>query len=256
MRENMTVDWAFGIRGALENMVKENFPSEIRNWPLIQVFDFEAYTINDQFMVIILKDKLAGVPYGPGKPKAFPFSDHPSLPPQEKDVDLWQAYLRNKFSLRNEDAAVLFPIKDSGKSSAVEDYKLFTKEEKLFWDHQIKFILVWQMTHLKLGINTTPIQPTSITVSGDGSRVNIGSQDSSINIISKENTEIFDQLKELLAKIKDENDRNNISKAITEMENSVGTKDFNYKYKDFMATIADHITVFGPLAAALASMIG
>lgn len=154
MRENLTADWAFGIKGAIENIVRNNFSNQIRNWPLLQAFDFEAYLLNSNYLVMILKDKLSGITAGPGIPKQFPYSEVPTIPPKLTDMELWQIYLRDKFSLKEEDAAFLIPIHDSGSNSATEDYKLFSGEEKEFWDHQIKYVVTRQ--HKLISPETKP----------------------------------------------------------------------------------------------------
>ena len=73
MRSSFGADWAFGVRGAVENTVRRAFPSELRRWPILQTFDFEAYTIGDVHFVIVVRDKLSGVPAGPGVPRPFPY---------------------------------------------------------------------------------------------------------------------------------------------------------------------------------------
>ncbi len=100
MRDHFTADWAFGITGAIENLIRENFPQDLRSWPLLGSFDFEAYELPNQYMAFILKDKLAGITAGPGTAKSFPYSDHPTLPPRVEEIELWQFYLKDKFDLR------------------------------------------------------------------------------------------------------------------------------------------------------------
>jgi hypothetical protein len=111
MRQNFTADWAFGIQGAVRETVRKNLPQIARKWPLLQSFDFEAYELPSRYMAIILRSKkLVSITSGPGVAKPFPFSDHPTLPPQTGEVEVWQFYLRDKFDLREEDAAFLIPL--------------------------------------------------------------------------------------------------------------------------------------------------
>lgn len=254
MRDMQTADWAFGIRGAIENIVRANFPKDLRNWPLLQGFDFEGYLINDQYFVMVLKDKLSGIPSGPGIPKPFPFSDHPPLPPGQSDVELWQYYLREKFKLRNEDLAVLLPVHDSGKSNAAEDFKLFSVEERYFWDQQLTSII----TRYKIIIQSTmSSKPASVTynVSGVNTRVNINSTDSSTNVVNYETHEVFIKLREALDQVPEEKQREIIKQTISEMESSVGTSAFVQHYRQFMSCIADHITIFTPYLPILAGLL-
>ena len=257
MRDNFTADWAFGIKGAIENIVRENFPQDLRSWPLLQTFNFEAYKLPNDYMAFILTDKLSGVPTGPGVAKEFPYEDFPSLPPNQNDLELWQFYLRSKFSLRNEDAAFIIPVHDSGKQSALEDYKLFSPEEQFFWDQQIKYVVSNYKAKMQATMSTKPDQPTNITynVSGTNTRVNINSNDSSVNIVSNETVQLFSQMKELVENIEDENDKEQIQGSINAMESSVGTPDFIANYQEFMSFISNHITVFTPLLPALAGLL-
>src|SRR3989442_360290 len=124
MRSSFGADWAFGIRGAIENTVRRAFPSELRRWPVLQTFDFEAYAIGDRYFVIVLHDKLSGTPAGPGVPKLFPHTDNPPLPLSSANVDQWLSYLARRFELRSEDIAMILPIHDSGRSDAAADFEL------------------------------------------------------------------------------------------------------------------------------------
>lgn len=257
MRQHFTADWAFGIRGGIENIVRSNFPQDLHNWPILQNFNFEAYKIAQDYMVIILTDKLTGIPSSPGEAKDFPYSDHPSIPPKVTEIDLWQFYLRDKFSLREEDAPFLIPIRDSGKNDALQDYNLFTPEEQHFWNQQISHVVARQKTHIQSGTQMAPNQPTNITynVSGSNTRVNINSTDSSVNVINTESLQIFNDLRELLPKIENEKERNEISKSIDSMEQSVGGNSFMTCYQDFMSIVANHMTVFAPLMPALSALL-
>lgn len=257
MRQHFTADWAFGIRGAIENIVRSNFLQDLRNWPLLQTFNFEAYKIVDDYMVIVLKDKLSGMPAGPGSAKDFPFLDHPTIPPKSAEIDLWQFYLRNKFSLREEDAPFLIPIRDSGKNDASQDYNLFTPEEQYFWNQQISYVVSRYKAHIQSAIQTKPDQPINITynVSGSNTRVNINSTDSSVNVINTESIKIFSDLRAVLEKIEKKEEREKISQSIDVMEQSVGSSSFINRYQEFMAIIANHITVFSPFIPALTTLL-
>ena len=106
-------------------------------------------------------------------------------------------------------------------------------------------------------MNRQPNQPKNITynISGTNTRVNINSSDSSVNIVNMKNTEIFNQLKKLLSNIESIEEKKVIEDNIQAMENTQGTKDFVGNYRNFMAAIADHITVFAPLLPALAVLL-
>ena len=256
MREGFAADWAFSICGVLENIVRENFPEYLRQWPLLQSFDFDAYEINGEYACIILKDKLSGITSGPGIPKPFPYSDLPLIPPRVEDVETWQNYLRTKFKLRNEDAAFLIPIHESGKN-APADYELFDVSEQKFWDTQIKYNVSRYKAYLTLVQKAPQPQPVNITynVSGQNTRVNINSKDSSTNIVDRSYMVVFSQLMEAAETIQDSNKKEEIKKSIRDMEESCGTDTFAGRYKEFMSVTANHITVFAPLLATLASFL-
>lgn len=257
MRDNFTADWAFGIKGAIENIVRNAFPQDLRTWPLLQTFNFEAYSLPKDYMAIILKDKLSGVPAGPGIAKPFPYEDFPSIPPSPSDIELWQFFLRSKFDLRDEDAAFIIPVHDCGKNSAAEDFKLFSPEEQFFWDHQIRYVVSTYKAKVQATMTTKPAQPTNITynVTGTNSRVNINSNDSSINVVKTETTQIFTQLRDLLGEVENIEERERIASSVDSMEATVGTKDFLGHYQQFMSFISNHITVFTPLLPALAGLL-
>lgn len=257
MREHFTADWAFGIRGAIENIVGTNFPQDLRSWPLLVAFDFEAYTLPENYVLIILKDKLSGIPAGPGVCSAFPHSGHPTLPPKVSDIELWQFYLRSKFSLREEDAPFLIPVKDSGKNDASKDYELFSAEEQLFWNHQVSYVVSRYKSHLQAMTKQSPVQPAHITynVSGSGARVNINSTDSSVNIVNTEVSKVFTQLREAVSQIPDPIARSEIERSVAEMEQAQGSSSFLQKYQAFIASAANHMTIFAPVIPALTGLL-
>lgn len=261
MRNNFGADWAFGIRGAIENVVRSAFPGEVRLWPLLTAFDFESYRVASSHVVIVLRDKLSGIPAG-FDPKPFPYPDHPPVPTTQEDVEHWQHYLFAKFSLRPEDAAFIVPIHDSGKSSAAEDYKLFSSEEKAVWDFQVRYTVARQKAMTQPAPSSSPQAPVHITynVSGTNARVNINSTDSSINSVNEQAPEVF---AELLAAVKasgvDSERLSMLERAVREMEQGYGQPTFLAKYQVFMSVLADHMQVFGPIVApylpALAKLI-
>ena len=64
---------------------------------------------------------------------------------------------------------------------------------------------------------------------------------------------VLETAKELLQKVPDEAARTNIGQAIEEMRGSVGTPSFAQRYKEFVSSASEHISIFanvlGPLAA-------
>ena len=262
MRSSFAADWAFGIVGAIEKIIRRAFPAEIRRWPVLQAFNFEAYSVGTGYFVIILRDKLSGISAGPGIPVKFPYKDYPALPVSEANVDQWLSYLSRKFELRTDDVAMILPIHDSGQSSAAADFDIFSSDERRLWDHELNFAIARQMTGLKISPQSSPSPPTNITynVSGSNARVNINSNDSSVNIHSEASSELFNHI---IAAIKTEADdivsRSELEAAVEEMKAKYGTPHFLQSYTSFMSVLADHMQVFGPIIVpflpALAKML-
>jgi hypothetical protein len=224
---------------------------------LLVAFDGEAYELPEQHMVIVLRDKLSGMPAMPGVPEPYPYEDHPTLPPEPDDVELWQFYLRDKFDLREEDAALVMPVRDSGKSDPRADFELFSTEEKMFWRHQIGYVVTRQAAHLQIIGGAGPQQPSNVTyeVSGINARVYINSSDHSINEVNVQTPEVFDQLRGVLADVEDEHEREALSESIDDMESAHGSPDFLTRYQNFIALAADHMTIFAPFLSTLAQLL-
>jgi hypothetical protein len=255
MRDHFGVDWAFGIRGGIESVVRSQFPSMLRLWPLLQAFNFDAYSIGDRWLVIVLKDKLNGIPAGNSKLLPFPRSDHPPLPPTSENVAGWQSYLTAAFQLRNEDAAMILPIHDSGRHGADADYDLFTDEEKLLWDLQLRLIVARQKAGIDGGAPPGPSTPTHITyyVTGSNARVNINSRDSSVNVVNDPSAEVFEQLlKAIGASAADAAEKAKLEASVREMRDAYGSPGFVDAYVRFTAIMADHIQILGPLVPIVA----
>lgn len=200
MRDNFTADWAFGIQGAIENIVRKNFPAQLRQWPLLQSFNFEAYQIGTNHFVMVLRDKLSGITAGPSKLKPFPYEAHPTLPLSYENVADWLSYLVDRFSLRNEDVAMVLPIHDSGQHGALADYEMFSNDEKTLWIYELQFFVTRQKSALEKPIDahTAPEGPRQViyNVSGTNTRVIINSSDNSVNVVDQTPREVFAQLLE------------------------------------------------------------
>ncbi|RPF50715.1 hypothetical protein [Vibrio crassostreae] len=254
MRQHYFVDWAFGIKGAIENVVRERYPSDLRTWPLLQAFDFENYRLDEQYAFIVLKDKLSGIPAGPDTSEEVTFSV-PSLPPKVGDIPIWQHSIRQNLNLRPEDFVFVIPIRDSGVNNAAEDYKLFSADEQFFWSKQINYVISNYKAHLEQKMSNS--QPTNVTynVNGMNSRVNINSTDQSVNYVVENNDTLFEQVRELVRSIENEEDREVILASVDDMQDSQGTVGFVPSYQKFLSSIADHITVFTPVLGALAGLM-
>lgn len=255
MRNMFTADWAFGFRGTLEENVRQACPQLLRSWPLIQSFNFDAYELPG-YLLLVLHDKLSGVPAGPSMPVPFPHSDHPQLPPTIEGIPLWQFYIRQRLKLTRSDVGFLVPIRDSGKSDAAADYALFTPQEQFHWHQQFVHIFSEQKQWLESLMKSASPTVTTYNVSGPNARVNVGSTDNSTNVVSTDNAELFLQLRELLVRIPDEEKREAVAAAVSEMEQSAGTPNFTQHYTRFISLAADHVGLFSALLPALTVLLG
>jgi len=252
MRSSFAADWAFGIVGAIEKIVRRAFPSEVRRWPILQAFNFETYSVGSEQFVMIIRDKLSGINAGPGIPQPFPYKDYPPLQVSEANTDQWLSYLVRKFELRCDDVAMILPIHDSGRSDVAADFDMFSSEERQLWNHQLNFAIERQMTGLKVSLQPAPSPSTYVTynVSGTNARVNINSNDTSVNVVSEVTPELFQQmLTAIRAATKDDATRSRIERSVEEMRASYGTSQFLQCYTSFTSLLADHMQVLGPIVA-------
>jgi hypothetical protein len=134
---------------------------------------------------------------------------------------------------------------------------LFSTEEKMFWSHQIGYVVASQAAHLGVLGGTGPQQPANVTyeVSGTNARINFGSSDHSINEVNVQTPEVFDHLRGVLADVDDDQQREALSRSIDEMESAHGSPDFLTRYQNFVALAADHTTIFAPFLPVLANLL-
>ena len=94
-------------------------------------------------------------------------------------------------------------------------------------------------------------------IQGANARVNIHSTDASTNISHQDkHTQTYNDLRERLTQLSvDSGTANAIRVSIDEMETAHGTPQFKEKYLEFLSISANHIGVFGPVLATLASYI-
>ena len=90
---------------------------------------------------------------------------------------------------------------------------------------------------------------------GDNAPFNINSTDNSTDITSETNEQLFVQMQEAARSITDENERNEIVSRLPELEKARGTGGFLQAYQNFMASAANHVTVFAPFLPMLAQML-
>jgi hypothetical protein len=92
-------------------------------------------------------------------------------------------------------------------------------------------------------------------LNGHNSRINVNSTDNSVNTTSVSNDQMFVQMRQAAEAISDESARATIISRLDALENAKGTTGFLPAYQKFMASIADHITVFSLFLPALAQLL-
>jgi hypothetical protein len=256
MRDDFTADWAFGFRGTLEKNVRQLCPQFLKSWPLLQSFNFEAYELPHEYLLLVLRDKLNGMPAGPGIPSPFPLSSLPALPPTIEEIPLWQFYIHQTFNLSPSDVGFLVPVHDSGKSDAAADYALFTPQEQFHWHQQFNFIYSTQKQWLESIMKSASSNVTNYNVTGPNARVNVDSTDNSTNTVLTGNAALFQQLRNILIQIPDSTKRAAIASTVDDMEQSVGKPSFTQHYTQFISLAADHVGLFTALLPPITALIG
>lgn len=255
MRNMFTADWALGFTGALEQNVRQACPKLLRSWPLLQSFNFEAYELPQNYVLLVLHDKLSGIPAGPGMPTPFTHANLPPLPPNEGDIPLWQFYIRKTLNLTPSDVGFLVPIHDSGKNDAIADYALFSPNEQFHWHRQFDYIFSEQKHWLESSMQTFSPNVNTYNLSGPNARVNFGSTDNSNNVVSTSNAELFLKLRDLLVNIPDHAKRNALASVVNDMEQAAGKPSFTQQYTQFISLAAEHIGLFSDLLPALTALL-
>ena len=100
--------------------------------------------------------------------------------------------------------------------------------------------------------------PSSIVYNliGDSSRVNINSQDSSVNVKNITSGDLFEELKKAIEKNVDNDDKKTeLLRQVDEMEDAQGTDRFRECYNKFIATAANHMTLLTPFLPCLAQLL-
>lgn len=98
-------------------------------------------------------------------------------------------------------------------------------------------------------------QPIIYNVQGDNARVNVHSQDHSVNVTKS--TAIFTDLRTTIERgIADESQKQKLLGTVGEMEASVGQKEtFLKKYSEFVELAANHMAILGPYLPALTQLL-
>lgn len=153
MRENFCADWAFGIKGSIEKLVKDNYPQELHSWPILKNFNFGSYWWKKSYIIFILNDQLSGIPAGPGNPEQLKNDDGlPLERPNKANISIWLDCLTKKFDVKTQDAVMIIPAHDSGQNKVEADWHIWNDEERELWNIQLQWNFMRQI-YFKRGVN-------------------------------------------------------------------------------------------------------
>jgi hypothetical protein len=154
LRENFVADWAFAISGSIGEMAEKMYPQQAHSWPLVNSFYTEGFLVGD-YVVIVLRDRLRGIPAGGGL-KILKNSEVPQVNPTQENLDVWFSFMLNTFSLQPKDAAFVLPAKDSG--NVKDEWSSWDENEKQMWHLQVLWAIARYAHHLGLVITTPGFQ--------------------------------------------------------------------------------------------------
>lgn len=97
---------------------------------------------------------------------------------------------------------------------------------------------------------------TVYNLHGPHSRINIHSQDNSINISHQLTENLFADMRQVIqANIQDKEERDEILQMLEELQAAKGTNNFTDKYQRFIAAAANHMELLAPFIPALTQML-
>lgn len=100
-----------------------------------------------------------------------------------------------------------------------------------------------------------PAAPLTIHVSGQNARFNVGSVDNSSNVINTTEMMVFEAARKTITEKIDGDAKDELLAKLDAMQKAANTPTYAARYKEFMQTAADHVTVLGPVLAGLASFL-
>jgi hypothetical protein len=100
-------------------------------------------------------------------------------------------------------------------------------------------------------------KPVVYKVTGPNARLNIGSVDSSTNVVNVAPTELFTQLRLIIEeKVQAEQEREELLARLADLQSTQGTPTYLDRYQRFIAAAANHMTILAPFLPALTQLMG
>ena len=109
---------------------------------------------------------------------------------------------------------------------------------------------------LKPQMRPQPQQVTNVYhVTGENSRVNVQSNDQSVNVVITSSDEVFRKIREAIQVGIPAEEQAKILSYLTDLERAQTDRSFATRYTDFIAAAANHMTVLGPFIPALSELL-
>ena len=114
----------------------------------------------------------------------------------------------------------------------------------------------------KINLAGQPTRPSvkggsTFNLQGPHSRVNIQSQDNSINISHQITENVFADMRQVIqTHIQNDEEQRQILNKLDELESAKGTASFLQKYQDFIASAANHMSLLAQFIPALTQILG
>jgi hypothetical protein len=94
-----------------------------------------------------------------------------------------------------------------------------------------------------------------IHMHGPNARVNTNSTDNSVNVATVSNDQVFVKIRDAAGAIKNKSERAEILAKLGQLQEVRGSAGFLNAYQQFISSVADYMTIFGPFIPALTAML-
>lgn len=145
---SLVLNWVSAVTASLEKEVRKHFPEELYRWPILRAFDWEAHSWRTNYLVLVFRNRLSGIPAGNIGLLELPPNEGPDEVPSAASIIDWQKFLRTRFELTPEDMVLILPRPEEGKT-VEEVASSWSSEQKQMWQAQFQMILNAQYSHLR-----------------------------------------------------------------------------------------------------------
>lgn len=97
--------------------------------------------------------------------------------------------------------------------------------------------------------------PLTVHVIGQNARFNLGSVDNSSNVITSNQVAVFEDARKTITESINGDAKNALIAKLEELQKAANTPSYAARYREFIQTAADHVTVLGPVLTALAAFL-